>query len=34
MILPSGVNHSAQVGPHGVTCLEGARYISIPADST
>ncbi len=25
MILPSGVRHSAQVGPRGVTCIEGAR---------
>jgi mannose-6-phosphate isomerase-like protein (cupin superfamily) len=28
MILPAGVRHSAQVGPDGVTCLEGARYIT------
>ncbi len=33
MILPAGVYHSAQVGPHGVTCLEGARYTAIPPDS-
>ena len=26
MILPSGICHSAQVGAHGVTCLESARY--------
>jgi quercetin dioxygenase-like cupin family protein len=25
MILPPGVRHSAQVGPRGVTCLEGTR---------
>jgi len=25
MILPPGTRHSAQVGPHGVTCLEAAR---------
>ena len=33
MILPSGVIHSAQVGPHGVTCLESARYAASDADS-
>ena len=26
MVLPPGTRHSAQVGPHGVTCLEAARY--------
>lgn len=26
MILPAGVRHSARVGPHGVTCMEAARY--------
>jgi mannose-6-phosphate isomerase-like protein (cupin superfamily) len=26
MILPPDVRHSAQVGPGGVTCLEGARH--------
>ena len=25
MVLPAGVRHSAQVGSHGVTCLEAAR---------
>jgi uncharacterized protein YjlB len=25
MLLPAGVRHSAQVGPHGVTCLEAAQ---------
>ena len=25
MVLPPGTRHSAQVGPHGVTCLEAAR---------
>ena len=25
MILPTGTRHSAQVGPHGVTCLEATR---------
>lgn len=28
MVLPPNIRHSAQVGPHGVTCLEGARYRS------
>ena len=28
MVLPLDVRHSAQVGPHGVTCLESARYSS------
>ena len=26
MVLPPGTPHSAQVGPHGVTCLEAACY--------
>ena len=26
MILPAGIRHSAQVGPQGVTCIEGARH--------
>src|SRR5205085_2212357 len=26
MILPTGVRHSAQVGPEGVTCLEAAQH--------
>jgi len=30
MLLPSGIRHSAQVGPHGVTCLEAARYSEAP----
>ena len=25
MVLPAGIRHSAQVGSHGVTCLEAAR---------
>ena len=25
MVLPAGVRHSAQVGAHGVTCLEATR---------
>jgi hypothetical protein len=25
MILPAQVRHSANVGPHGVTCLEATR---------
>ena len=26
LILPSGIRHSAQVGPQGVTCMEAARH--------
>ena len=26
LLLPHGVRHSAEVGPHGVTCLEAARH--------
>jgi|SRR5579883_252125 quercetin dioxygenase-like cupin family protein len=28
MILPSGIRHSAYVGPQGVTCLEATRQAS------
>ena len=26
MLLPAGICHSAQVGEHGVSCMEAARY--------
>jgi quercetin dioxygenase-like cupin family protein len=31
MVLPVGTVHSAEVGPHGCTCIEGRRQGGIPA---